>query len=234
MATVAPVPAATAAPAAQPVPTESPTPAPTVAPTGTPAPSATPAPESTTTPRATPAPTPVPAETPAVTEAPQATAAPAPDPTPTETPAPAADDGAYTCTISISCATIRNNLGLCDPAKVGLVPADGWILPPLEVTFYEGESVFNVLQRVCKQQKIHLEFMYTPIYNSVYIEGIANLYEKDVGDLSGWMYKVNEWFPNFGCSRYQLQDGDVICWVYTCDVGVDVGGGYAGGAQREE
>ena len=39
-----------------------------------------------------------------------------------------------------------------------------------------------------------------------------------------WMYKVNDWFPNYGCSRYQLQDGDVICWEYTCDLGVDVGG----------
>ncbi len=40
------------------------------------------------------------------------------------------------------------------------------------------------------------------------------------------MYKVNGWFPNYGCSRYQVEDGDVICWVYwvyTCDLGADVG-----------
>ena len=136
---------------------------------------------------------------------------------------------AYTCTLSISCATILNNMDLCDSAKVDLVPSDGWILQPITVTFYEGESVFNVLQRVCKQQKIHMEFENTPIYNSAYIEGIHNLYEFDVGELSGWMYKVNEWFPNYGCSRYALHDGDVICWVYTCDLGRDVGGGYAVG-----
>ena len=136
---------------------------------------------------------------------------------------------AYTCTISIRCDAILNNMSLCDPAKTDLVPADGWILPPMTVTFYEGESVFNILQRTCKQQKIHMEFEYTPIYNSAYIEGINNLYEFDVGELSGWMYKVNEWFPNYGCSRYALSDGDVICWVYTCDLGKDVGGGYAVG-----
>ena len=96
-------------------------------------------------------------------------------------------------------------MDLCDPEKVELVPADGWILQPMTVTFYEGESVFNVLQRTCKQQKIHMEFSNTPIYNSAYIEGIHNLYEFDVGNLSGWMYKVNGWFPNYGCSRYQLQ-----------------------------
>jgi len=133
------------------------------------------------------------------------------------------------CTISISCATILNNMELCDAAKRELIPADGWILYPVEVTFYEGESVFNVLQRVCKQKKIHMEFENTPLYNSAYIEGIYNLYEFDVGELSGWMYQVNGWFPNYGCSRYQLQDGDEICWVYTCDLGYDVGGGYAVG-----
>ena len=140
-------------------------------------------------------------------------------------------DAEYTCTLSISCATILDNLDLCDPEKVELVPAGGWILQPMTVTFYEGESVFNVLQRTCKQQKIHMEFSNTPIYNSAYIEGIHNLYEFDVGNLSGWMYKVNDWFPNYGCSRYQLKDGDVIEWVYTCDLGYDVGGGYATGSE---
>ena len=67
----------------------------------------------------------------------------------------------------------------------------------------------------------------TPIYNSAYIEGIANLYEFDVGNESGWMFRVNDWFPNYGCSRYVLKDGDTVEWVYTCDLGKDVGGGQA-------
>lgn len=138
-------------------------------------------------------------------------------------------DTAHTCTMSISCAAILNNMSWLDPNKAELVPADGVILPPTQVTFYEGESVFNVLQRTCKQQKIHMEFSNTPMYNSAYIEGIHNLYEFDCGDLSGWMYSVNGWFPNYGCSRYALQEGDVVQWVYTCDLGADVGGGYATG-----
>ena len=140
-------------------------------------------------------------------------------------------DAEYTCTLSISCDTILDNMELCNKEKRELVPEDGWILKPMTVTFYEGESVFNVLQRTCKQQKIHMEFENTPIYNSAYIEGINNLYEFDVGNTSGWMYKVNGWFPNYGCSRYQLKDGDVIEWVYTCDLGYDVGGGYATGSE---
>ena len=159
------------------------------------------------------------------------------DPVPEGKPAPVepedaeVSDAEYTCTLSISCATILDNMELCNKEKRELVPEDGWILKPMTVTFYEGESVFNILQRTCKQQKIHMEFENTPIYNSAYIEGINNLYEFDVGNTSGWMYKVNGWFPNYGCSRYQLQNGDVIEWVYTCDLGDDVGGGYATGSE---
>lgn len=160
------------------------------------------------------------------------------DPVPAGRPLPAEPQdvtistNAYTCTMSISCAAILDNMDLLDPEKVELVPEDGWILEPTTVTFYEGESVFNILQRVCKQRELHMEYMNTPIYNSAYIEGINNLYEFDCGELSGWMYEVNGWFPNYGCSRYQLMESDVIEWVYTCDLGADVGGEYAAGNGR--
>ena len=115
--------------------------------------------------------------------------------------------------------------------KAELIPSDGWILGTVEMTFSEGESVFDVLQRACIEQGIHMEYMNTPLTGRAYIEGIGNIYEFDAGSLSGWMYSVNGWFPNYGCSQYQLADGDVISWVYTCDLGNDVGGGYAAGIQ---
>lgn len=138
---------------------------------------------------------------------------------------------AHTCTISVSCATILDNMAWLTPGKEELVPEDGWILQPTTVTFYEGESVFNVLLRTMKQNKIHMEYCDTPMYNSAYIEGINNLYEFDCGELSGWMYEVNGWFPNYGCSRYQVADGDVINWVFTCNLGIDVGGYSAVGGE---
>ena len=136
---------------------------------------------------------------------------------------------AYTCTFSIECSTILNNLEMLDPGKLEMVPSNGVILPKTAVNVYEGESVFDVLQRLCKEKGIHMEAAWTPIYNSAYVEGIHNLYEFDCGALSGWMYKVNGWYPNYGSSRYQLKDGDTVEWRYTCDLGNDVGGGYAVG-----
>lgn len=152
-------------------------------------------------------------------------------PTPVEPEDTTVDSAtSYTCTFSISCATILDNWDKCDESKKPLVPADGVILPSTTVTFSEGESVFDVLQRICRENRIHMESSWTPMYNSAYVEGIHNLYEFDVGSLSGWMYSVNGWFPNYGCSRYALQNGDVVKWVYTCDLGYDVGGGYATGS----
>ena len=133
----------------------------------------------------------------------------------------------YTCTFSIECSTILNNLDMLDPDKLEMVPSGGTILAATTVTFYEGESVFDVLQRVCRSNGIHMEAEWTPIYNSAYVQGIHNLYEFDCGTLSGWMYRVNGWYPNYGSSRYQLKEGDVVEWRYTCDLGQDVGGTYA-------
>ena len=133
----------------------------------------------------------------------------------------------YTCTFSIECSTILNNLDDLNSDKLDAVPSNGVILSKQTVTFYEGESVYDVLQRVCKENGIHMEASWTPIYNSAYVEGIHNLYEFDCGTGSGWMYRVNGWYPNYGCSRYQLAQGDNVEWRYTCDLGADIGGGYA-------
>lgn len=132
----------------------------------------------------------------------------------------------HTCTFSVSCASVLAQKDTLSASVKEVVPDDGVILPPLSLSFNEGESVFDVLARVCREQHIHMEYTNTPIYNSAYIEGIGNLYEFDCGAGSGWMYRVNGWFPNYGSSRYAVKDGDVIEWLYTCDLGRDIGGNY--------
>ena len=128
----------------------------------------------------------------------------------------------YTCTLSVRCDAILANIDVLNPAKIELVPEDGVIFFSQTVEFYEEESVFNVLMREMKRAKIHMEFNNVPIYDSAYIKGINNLYELDCGELSGWTYKVNGLFPGYGCSQYQLKEGDVVEFVYTCDLGRDV------------
>lgn len=131
---------------------------------------------------------------------------------------------AKVCTITILCDTILDNMDNLDAGKEVYVPANGTILATSSVEFEEGETVFDVLTRVCEYAGIQLEYSWTAIYDSYYVEGINNLYEFDCGNESGWMYKVNGWFPNYGCSSYYLEDGDNIVWCYTCNgLGADVG-----------
>ena len=203
---------------------------PAVEPTPPPAPaqSETPAPDAAQDAPATSAPseTERQEETPAVPPEQNEAPTQAPDtPASPDEPEPPVENTVPTCTVSISCAAILENLDRLNAEKADLIPADGVLLAPTAVEFTEGESVFNVLKRVCRENKIHVEFSETPVYQSAYIEGIGNLYEFDCGEGSGWMYRVNDEFPNYGCSRYTLADGDTVEWVYTCDFGADVGGG---------
>ena len=154
----------------------------------------------------------------------------APDETPNvsaETPSgagvvPGVPEEVLHATLSVTCAVLVGNTAL-DPEKAALVPDDGVIFPAASVEFYPGESVFNLLSREMRKNGIHMEFKSSAAYRTSYIEGIGNLYEFDAGELSGWMYRVNGSFPNKGCSSYLLSDGDTVEWVYTCDLGKDVG-----------
>ena len=130
-----------------------------------------------------------------------------------------------TVTLVIRCDTLSRDMDrLENPAIKDYIPEDGTILAK---TTYKGttdNTVFDALNTLCRNNDIQLEFSYTPLYASYYIEGINYLYEFDGGPQSGWMYKVNEWFPNYGCSSYYLHDGDNIVWCYTCEgLGADVG-----------
>jgi hypothetical protein len=132
-----------------------------------------------------------------------------------------ADPVKNTVTISINCQNAVAK-GLDKQEKFqGVVPSDGVILPAATVEITEGETVFNVLKRVTRKHKIHME--YEGSKGTPFIQGINNLYEFDVGPLSGWMFCVNDKYPNYGCGEYKLKSGDAIAWNYTCDLGKDLG-----------
>ena len=133
------------------------------------------------------------------------------------------------CTVSVCCDRLSGNDKL-NPAKRDFVPSDGYILRETRVAFREGETVFDVLRRACTDNVctdrckycqtggIQLEFAYTPAYGAYYVEGIHNLYEKDCGSTSGWLFFVNGESATRGCSEVAVQDGDRIEWVYTTDL----------------
>ena len=121
-----------------------------------------------------------------------------------------------TCTISIQCKSILKNMDKLKEGKNRYVPSNGIILSTSSVEFKKGETAYDVTKRACAATGIQIEASYAPIYGSYYVEGINHLYEFDCGEMSGWLYKVNGWAPNYGCSEYTLKNGDSIVWTYTC------------------
>jgi len=138
-------------------------------------------------------------------------------------PATSVDDNYFTITLSVGAHTLLDNLHLLNRDKHELIPDDGWIFPPTEIALYEGDSVFDALQREMRRHRIHMVSRQTPFVNAAYIEAINNLFEFDAGPLSGWTYSVNGYFPGFSASAYILAPGDVVKWLFTLDLGRDLG-----------
>ena len=127
----------------------------------------------------------------------------------------------YTCLFEIECRTILSNMDKLSKDKKECVPDDG-VLFSAETGFDKGESVYDILKRVCDENGIQLETSYSPAFATRYIEGIGNLYEFDCGTASGWMYTVNGEYMNYGCSLCTVSDGDTIAIRYTCNMGNDL------------
>lgn len=128
------------------------------------------------------------------------------------------------CTVEIRCDAALAAPERLSEIKRAFLPADGVILSARAVTLEAGDTVFDVLRRVCGAENIALEFSFTALYGSYYVEGIGNLYEFDCGEQSGWVYAVNGVLAAQASSSKPLSDGDAVVWRYTCeDLGADVG-----------
>ncbi len=114
-------------------------------------------------------------------------------------------------TLSIRCD------GVAGRADDGSTPEDGVILPPSEIPFAEGDSVFDALTAAARTHGIHLE--YEGSAAMAYVKGINYLYEFAYGELSGWLYYVNGESPSLSCGSCPLHDGDEVLWEYTTDLG---------------
>lgn len=122
------------------------------------------------------------------------------------------------CTIEIRCdnATARKD-SITNPGIRDAIPDDGTILEVTTYTAVEGFTVYDVLAAVTS--------MHDPVIPIVansdksYVLSINNLSEKNVGPTSGWTYRVNGVLPMMAANQYKVKDGDVIKWIYVCQMG---------------
>ncbi|MBP1989123.1 DUF4430 domain-containing protein [Paenibacillus eucommiae] len=97
----------------------------------------------------------------------------------------------------------------------------GVILDAAELAIDDEISVISLLQKLTREKKIQMEF--TGRGAASYVKGIDNLYEYDKGAKSGWLFRVNGVFSDKGAGVYEVKPGDVVDWLYTLDLGKDVG-----------
>lgn len=98
----------------------------------------------------------------------------------------------------------------------------GTIIPAATVEIKEGDTVLDILIKITKEKKVPMSFR-GGTGATAYVEGINNLFEFDKGQGSGWMYRVNGIFPNKSAGAVPLLNGDRIEWLYTLDLGKDIG-----------
>lgn len=122
------------------------------------------------------------------------------------------------CTIEIRCdnATARKdsitNQGIRDS-----IPDDGTILEVTTYTGKEGFTVYDVLAAVTAAHNPVIPIVANS--DKSYVSSINNLSEKNVGPQSGWTYRVNGVLPMMAANQYTVKDGDVIKWIYVCQLG---------------
>ncbi len=127
-------------------------------------------------------------------------------------------EGDFEVSFLISCEKVLTTEGAFEglPNTLKpLIPKDGYFIPKVDVLCVEGDSVTDLLRKICANKNISLT-----ITGGNYIASIGGLSEKMyANNLGGWMYKVNGVFPNKSASMYTLVEGDIVEWLYTCEPG---------------
>lgn len=80
-----------------------------------------------------------------------------------------------------------------------------------EVSVPEGSTVYDAL--VATDADVNA----SDSEYGMYVMGINGLAAGDYGDMSGWLFSVNDEMAEVGCSEYELADGDAVVWTYTTD-----------------
>ena len=125
-----------------------------------------------------------------------------------------AGDHPVTTYITIRCDTIKDE-------DKDYIPKDGIILDHTPIVIEDGSTAFDQLVSAVKEYSIQMENEGSS--RQAYISGINYIYEFDFGDLSGWMFSVNGEFANVGCGEFKLHEGDEVQWLYTTNLGKDLG-----------
>ena len=119
----------------------------------------------------------------------------------------------------------------------------GTILKKTRVPYTQGDTIADVTLRALDAYDFTYSHtgttksgFYLSSIGSFTVNGIDydSFGEFDAGTGSGWMITWDGEFINKGASEFQVENGDVIRWQYTCQLGADIGddGSAVGGGNQ--
>lgn len=123
-----------------------------------------------------------------------------------------AENTVSTCTLTIECTAVLNNMSSLKAGHEKYVPGNGYILSNKKMTISKGDTVYDVLKEACSESGIRLTASNSSF--GIYVSGINNIDEKDCGKNSGWTYWVNGNMPMVTCGKYNVNNGDEIKFSY--------------------
>ena len=112
----------------------------------------------------------------------------------------------------------------------------GVIIGATEVPFQTGDSIADVTVRLFEamgldydctgtaEEGFYLSSINDFELNDVYYPTFG---EFDAGNMSGWCVRLNNWHINQGTSDFEVEDEDVVRWLYTCEMGADIGADFS-------
>ncbi len=126
-------------------------------------------------------------------------------------PAETAGEDSPAVELVIRCDSL---IGRADPT---LLQRDGLLFPPTRLAYIEGETVDELLTRAAKSAG------FTVDREAGYVRGIAGIYEKAYGEMSGWIFTVNGEMPMDSALECILSPGDRVEWRYSTDLLSEMG-----------
>lgn len=116
------------------------------------------------------------------------------------------------CTVSIDASRVALSSTMAAHDAMEKLDSKLPALNKVDVAFSEGETALDVVVRALQENKIQYE-----IDDTNFFMGIGNLYNGDAGELSGWLYTVNDESLSSAASQYKVQEGDHVCFFFVTD-----------------
>ena len=128
--------------------------------------------------------------------------------------------GIVRTTLSFTPAEVTSGDGTQLPQGISLIVkgVNGSTIKTATLDYKKGASALSVLL-----EQTNLNVVVTGRTGSRYVRSIDGLSEFDYGTTSGWMYLVNGSAPSVSSDAYKLSDGDEVRWLYTKNMGADIG-----------